>query len=269
MHKPRQVDKHKHTHICHLHRHGPMRAHTHTHTHTPDKSLHLIPTPHFISIHIQFNAHTHVHTAPVNTAHFILSATWANTNNILLQITWTHTHKSASTWSTLRWKEHKQKTDYAHVHTYMNADTFMQTRTHTHTGAIKACFMTLMNGFWLLYPFRWVQKWGIVGRRTHTHTNIALAYKRTSTDISTLHHTRAIVACMHAEMYKYTRRDPVSLPGEAQSLLWLIGVVWLPLFTSYYLCAEAGKISKQSAYMTLTRKTPWPSSPSLHTVWVW
>lgn len=51
-----------------------------------------------------------------------------------------------------------------HIHAYMNADTFMQTLTHINTGAITACFMTLMNGFWILYPFRWVQTWGTVGR---------------------------------------------------------------------------------------------------------
>lgn len=67
-------------------------------------------------------------------------------------------------------------------------------------------------------------------------------------------------SCMHAQMYKYTHRDPVPLLGEAQSLRWLIGVVWLPLFTSCYLCAEAGKINKLSVYMTQTRKTPWPTN---------
>lgn len=86
----------------------------------------------------------------------------------------TYAHKSASIWSITSAKENIYKHSlctYMHISfecRYIHADT-----THTHTGAIKVCFMTLMNGLWILYPFRWDQKWGIAGcveGHTHKHT---------------------------------------------------------------------------------------------------
>lgn len=71
----------------------------------------------------------------------------------------------------LRQREYKQTQSmhiYAYIIWYIHVDI-----THTHTGAIKACFMTLMNGLWILYPFSWDQKWGIAGcveGHKHKHT---------------------------------------------------------------------------------------------------
>ncbi len=91
--------------------------------------------------------------------------------------THTHTHKHRSQPALDPYpplKAHKQtQTMHIYIHGYMTADTFMQTPTHTYTGAFKDHFMTLMNGFWTLYPLRWVQKWGISGcgeAHTHIHT---------------------------------------------------------------------------------------------------
>lgn len=68
------------------------------------------------------------------------------------------------------------------------------------------------------------------------------------------------VVCMHAGMYKYTQGPCASLSGEARSV---------PMINSHcvvshslphcYLCAKAGKISRQSTYMTVTRKTRRPA----------
>lgn len=111
----------------------------------------------------------------------------------------------------------------------------------------------------ILYMGAEIVKWGVEERCKHMH-------KLTSTEISTRFHTYYMVSCMHVDMYKYTHNNPVSLLGEAQTFPWLIGVMWSQFFTSYYLCTEAGKISKQSANMTQARKTPWSTCQPAYSV---
>lgn len=144
--------------------------------------------------------------------------------------------KSASTWSIPSVEKYINKTQtHMYMKAHMNADTFMQTLTLAHTGAIKACFMTLMNGFWILYPVRWVQTL-CIGRHGEGHAPILLTYKLTSTDISTLYHTCSAVACMHAGMYKYTQGPCLSAWGSPVFAMINRGCVAPTLYLMLSLC---------------------------------
>ena len=184
-----------------------------------------------------------------------------------------HAHISASIWSITSAKENVNKHSlctYMHISyecRYIHADI-----THTHTGAIKTCFMTLMNGLWILYPFRWDQKWVIAGRAEgHTQTHVPLTCKLTSTDISTLYCTIHVLlwhACMQKCINTHTQGSCLFAWGSPVCAMINRGGVAPTLYLILSLCWSWENKQAVSFHDT-DKKNSLGRPASLHTVWAW